>query len=90
MQMVRIVSVRPLKGFRVRLQFSDETEKEIDLKPHLRGEVFQPIKKNPALFRSVKVDQELGTIVWKNGADIDPDVLYHGRTPAWMERQKGA
>lgn len=86
--MVRIVSVMPLKGFRVRLRFSDKTEKEVDLKPYLRGEVFQPIRKDPALFRSVKVDKELGTIVWDNGADIDPDVLYHGRRPAWMERRK--
>lgn len=86
--MVRIVSVVPLKGFRVRLGFSDGTEREVNLKPYLRGEVFQPVKKNPALFRSVKVDKELGTIVWDNGADIDPDVLYHGRTPAWMEWRK--
>jgi len=40
---------------------------------------------DPALFRQVQVDRELGTIVWPNGADIDPDVLYHGRTPAAWE-----
>lgn len=27
-------------------------------------------------FRQVKVDTELGTIVWPNGADACPDVLY--------------
>jgi len=37
------------------------------------------------MFRSVKVDNRMGTIVWDNCADIDPDVLYHGLKPAWME-----
>jgi hypothetical protein len=42
---------------------------------------------NPALFRQVTVDPQLGTIVWPNGADVDPDVLYHGRTPAAWEAE---
>ena len=37
------------------------------------------------VFRSVRVDRGLGTIVWDSGADIDPDVLYFGLKPAWME-----
>ncbi len=27
-------------------------------------------------FARVRVDPELGTIVWPNGADVDADVLY--------------
>jgi hypothetical protein len=30
------------------------------------------------VFRQVRVDPELRTIVWPNGFDLDPDVL-HGR-----------
>jgi hypothetical protein len=57
----------------------------IDLEPFLRGPIFEPLKHDLDLFRSVKVDAELGTIVWDNGADIDPDVLYGTHKPAWME-----
>jgi len=32
--------------------------------------------RDPALFARVEVDAEAGTIVWPNGADLDPDVLY--------------
>jgi hypothetical protein len=83
--MVRIRAVEPLEGHRVRLAFSDGSSREIDLGPYLRGPVFEPLRADPDLFRQVRVDDELGTIVWPNGADIDPDVLYHGRRPAALE-----
>jgi len=47
--------------------------------------LFEPIRTDEAFFRSLSVDEELGTIVWPNGADIDPDVLILGRTPASLE-----
>ena len=37
--------------------------------------MFEPLREDPKLFRQVRVDDELGTIVWPNGADMDPDVL---------------
>ena len=30
----------------------------------------------PGAFAQVRVDPELGTVAWPNGADLDPDVLY--------------
>jgi hypothetical protein len=84
---VRIRTAEPLEGFKLRLQFTDGTQKDVDVTPYLRGPVFEPIKADAAFFRSVQVDPRMGTIVWSNGADIDPDVLYHGLTPAWMEPQ---
>lgn len=83
--MVRVESVEPLSGFLVRLGFTDGSSKEIDLEPYLHGPVFDPIRDDPEMFRSVKVDKRMGTIVWDNGADMDPDVLYFGLKPAWME-----
>jgi hypothetical protein len=31
---------------------------------------------DPAYFGQVRVDPELGTVVWPNGYDLDPDVLH--------------
>ncbi len=84
--MIRIRAVEPLDGFTVRLHFTDGTEKMIDLEPYLHGPIFEPLRNDPAFFRSVRVDSQLGTIVWDNGADIDPDVLYQNLTPAWMDQ----
>ncbi len=83
--MVFIRSVEPLEDFFVRLVFSTGEQKEVNLKPLLRGPIFEPLLRDPQLFRAVKVDEELGTIVWPNGADMDPDVLYGSHLPAWME-----
>lgn len=83
--MIRVRDVEVLSGFLVRLSLTDGTTREVDLGPFLNGPVFEPVRSDPAFFRSVRVDQELGTIVWPNGADIDPDVLILGRTPAAFE-----
>jgi hypothetical protein len=82
-RLVCVRAVEPLERFKVRLEFEDGTQKEIDLEPYLHGPIFEPIRSDPAVFRSVKV--EGGTIAWDNGADIDPDVLYYDLKPAWME-----
>jgi hypothetical protein len=70
--------------FSVRIEFEDGTVKEIDLEPYLHGPIFEPMRKNQTVFRSVKV--EGGTLAWDNGAVIDPDVLYYDLKPAWMEK----
>ncbi len=81
--LVRVQSVEPLDRFRVRLKFEDGTQREADLATYLRGPIFEPIRNDPTMFRSVRVQG--GTVAWPNGADIDPDVLYYGLKPAWME-----
>lgn len=83
--MIFVRSVTPLEGFQVSLEFSTGERKVVDLEPLLHGLVFETIRSDLELFRSVKVDEELGTIVWPNGADLDPNVLYGSHAPAWMD-----
>jgi hypothetical protein len=75
---IRIETVEPLDGYALRLGFSDGSSRDVDLESELWGPVFEPLR-DPDVFRQVRVDDELGTIVWPNGADMDPDVLHGDR-----------
>ena len=87
--MIRICSVEPLHDFVVRLAFTDGTVGEIDLEPILWGPVFEPLLRDPVLFRQVQVDPQLGTIVWPNEADMDPVVLHARVTGTYEELMRG-
>ncbi len=71
-----ITEVRPLGAHRLFLRFDDGAAGAVDLAPMLRFDgVFAPLA-DPSFFAQAKVDTELGTIVWPNGADLCPDVLH--------------
>ena len=82
--MIRILAVEPLPGFRLRLTLTTGRTIERDLLGFLAnaGPVFAPIREAD-YFAQVRVAG--GTVVWPNGADLDPDVLIwgeKGRVPA--------
>ncbi|MSR21117.1 MAG: DUF2442 domain-containing protein [Gemmatimonadetes bacterium] len=83
--MMRVATVRPLDGFCLRVGFTDGTEQIIDVERYLRGPVFDEIRRDRSTFEAVAVDGKLGGVVWPNGADIDPDVLYGLHEPAWAD-----
>jgi hypothetical protein len=71
-----VIAVQPLGEHRLRLKFDDGVEGEVDLGKILRFRgVFESLQ-NETAFQQVRVNPELGTIVWPNGADFDPVVLY--------------
>jgi plasmid maintenance system killer protein len=86
--LIRIRSAKPLNEFRVLVEFTDESTREIDFEPYLHGRIFEQLRSDPKSFCSMRVDPKTGTIVWNNGADIDPDVVYQGLKPAWMESKE--
>ena len=71
-----IVEVRAVGGHRVFLRFADGLEGELDLARVIRFRGAFAALKDPTEFARVRVDPELGTIVWPNGAEVDPEVLY--------------
>lgn len=86
--LVHVTSVEHVDGFVLRLSFDDGATIERDLDELLRGPIFEPLRKDPELFKQVEVDHKLGTIVWPNGADIDPVVLRGFAQPAWKEDEE--
>jgi hypothetical protein len=43
--------------------------------------MFEPLR-NAEVFQQVKVDPELETVVWPNGADLAPEFLYEAAQQA--------
>ena len=71
-----IVAAKALGDYRLHLRFEDGVEGVVDLAPLLSFQgIFEPLR-DPAYFAQVRVDADLGTVAWPNGADLDPDVLY--------------
>ena len=71
-----VVAVKPLGGYRVYLRFQDGLEGELDLSRLIEFTGVFAMLRHEAEFEKVRVDPESGTIVWPNGADLDPVVLY--------------
>lgn len=61
--------------YTLKVQFDDRTEQVIDFKPVLAGELFGPLQ-DLMLFSQVRIDPEVHTLVWPNGADFDPATLH--------------
>ncbi|KIC71066.1 DUF2442 domain-containing protein [Candidatus Protochlamydia amoebophila] len=62
-------------AYQLAITFEDNQTKLIDLNGHLEKGIFKLLKKI-SYFKTVRLDKDLDTIVWDNGADISPDFLY--------------
>lgn len=64
-----------LEGYKVAVSFNDGRKGIADLSAALKGPVFEPLK-DLSVFSQLRVDEELETIVWPNGADLAPEYIY--------------
>ena len=77
-----VTHIRVLGGTRLGLTFEGGEQREVDIAHLARFQgVFEPLR-DPAFFSRVTVNPDLGTIVWPNGADLCPDVLFERSVPA--------
>jgi hypothetical protein len=71
-----IVEARPLTGYRLKLRFEDGVQGIVDIGQLVPFTGVFATLCDRRKFARVRVDPELGTVVWPGGADLDPDVLY--------------
>ena len=74
--MVKVTDVEIAGPYTLHLTFDDGTEQAIDFSPVLYGHYYAPLR-DINLFNQVRLDPEVHTLVWPNGADFDPATLYN-------------
>ena len=72
---LHVQEARYVRDFVVWLRFNDGAEGEVDLRDELFGEVFEPLQ-DITKFCEFRLDPELNTIAWSNGADLAPEFLH--------------
>ncbi len=73
--------------YTLRVRFDDGTEQLIDFQSMLAGGLYGPLR-DLTVFNQVRIDPEVHTLVWPNGADFDPATLHDWAThsPAMIAR----
>jgi hypothetical protein len=71
----RVTTFRIVGPYTLALEFDDGMSRTIDFRPVLEGELYGPLQ-NQTLFEGVRIDSEVRTLVWPNGADFDPATLH--------------
>ena len=79
----RVVSFEIVGPHILRAGFDDGTAQVIDFSPVLEGEVYGPLR-DQSVFNQARIDAEVQTLVWPNGADFDPATLHD-----WPEHLAG-
>jgi hypothetical protein len=71
----RLIYANYVRDYTVHLKFDDDTEGDVDLADELDGQVFLPLR-DIDYFKQFRLDCEIHTVVWPNGADFAPEFLY--------------
>ncbi len=71
----RVVSFEIVGDYTLSVAFDDGIEQKINFEPVLAGKFYGPLR-DLSMFNRVKIDPEVRTLVWPNGADFDPETLH--------------
>ena len=71
----KVKSFRKIAPYTLKVEFNNGTVREIYFYPILKGKLYGALR-DLSLFDKVKIDPEVHTLVWPNGADFDPATLH--------------
>jgi hypothetical protein len=71
----RVRSFEIVTDYVLEIRFDDGAEQTINFLPILAGEIYGALR-DLRLFNQVRIDPEVHTLVWPNGADFDPATLH--------------
>jgi hypothetical protein len=84
--MITVQKAKYIEGYKIKVEFSDGNSHIVDfIDFKMKSGLFDQLK-DIDNFRQFEVDEELGTIRWKNGLDISPESLFARATgilPNW-------
>ncbi len=72
---LHITEAKYLNDYKVQVVFNDGRKGIADLAETLSGPMFDSLK-DKELFAQLRVDEEIATIAWPNGADLAPEAVY--------------
>jgi len=74
--MINVTDFVIVGPYTLRITFDNGGERTINFAPMLAGYYYAPLRALD-FFNQVRLDPEVHTLVWPNGADFDPATLYH-------------
>lgn len=73
-KLYKVIAFEIIGPYTLKIFFDDNTNQIINFEPILRGRLYSPLQ-DLAIFNQVRLDFEVHTLVWLNGADFDPETL---------------
>ncbi len=76
-----IKEIKEVNNFELLLLFNNNEIRKVNLEPKLIEWTTSPQSKfgqllNLSFFKTIRLDSEMETVVWDNGIDLCPNVLY--------------
>ena len=81
-QFVDVIDVRVVSRYVLEMTLSNGQSRVLDVESFLWSPAFELMLASYPTFCRVGADPETGTIVWPNGADLAPEMLFERSKPS--------
>lgn len=85
--MHRIVSAKPLPGYRLKVVFKNGLNGIFEVNPARRGGMFLKLL-DAKVFNAVTVNPDFGCAEWPAGIDLCPDVMHEAMVGSGSEKER--